>query len=130
MATGEYPKELKYTKDHEWAKKSGANVAVGVTFHAQDALGEIVYIELPKAGTAVTAGKQFGVIESTKAVSELFSPITGKVAKVNDAVSKDPSIVNREPYGAWMIEIEPSSAAEYDALLDQPTYVKLLDAAK
>jgi glycine cleavage system H protein len=131
MAEGEYPKDLKYTKDHEWARKSGATVVVGVTFHAQDALGEIVYVELPKVGTAVTAGGQFGVIESTKAVSELFSPIAGKVTKANDAVTKDPSLVNREPYtGAWLIEIEPASPGDFDKLLDQAAYTKLLDAAK
>ena len=130
MAGGEYPKDLKYTKDHEWAKKAGAAIAVGVTFHAQDALGEIVYVELPKVGTTLTAGKPFGVIESTKAVSELFAPVSGKVTKANDAVTKDPSLVNREPYtSGWLVEVEPSAAGEFDKLLDQPTYVKLLDAA-
>jgi glycine cleavage system H protein len=124
-----YPAELKYTKDHEWAKKVGAAVAVGVTWHAQDALGAVVYVELPKLGAAVTAGQSFGVIESTKAVSELFAPISGKVVKVNDAVVASPGAVNDDPYSAWLIEVEPSNPAELGALLDQPTYVKLLDAA-
>ena len=121
-----YPAGLKYTKDHEWAQKAGSNVVVGVTWHAQDALGAVVYVELPKVGATVTAGGQFGVIESTKAVSELFSPISGKVTKVNDDVSANPGAVNEDPYKAWLIEIEPSNAAEFDGLLDQATYVKSL----
>jgi glycine cleavage system H protein len=125
-----YPDDLKYTKDHEWAKKVGAAVAVGVTWHAQDALGAVVYVELPKLGTTVKAGASFGVIESTKAVSELFAPISGKVTKVNDAIVASPGAVNDDPYAAWLIELEPATPAEFDGLLDQPTYVKLLDAAK
>ncbi|MBL8918411.1 MAG: glycine cleavage system protein GcvH [Myxococcaceae bacterium] len=127
MANGEYPKDLKYTKDHEWAKKAGASVQVGVTFHAQDALGSVVYVELPKVGTTVAAGGQFGVIESTKAVSELYAPISGKVTKVNDAVVNNPSLVNEAPYGGgWLVEIEPSNAAELDGLMDADTYTKSL----
>jgi glycine cleavage system H protein len=124
-----YPSDLKYTKDHEWAKKAGSNVVVGVSFHAQDALGAVVYVELPKVGTQVKAHASFGVIESTKAVSELFAPVSGKVIKVNDAVTANPGSVNEDPYAAWLVEIEPTSGAEFDALLDQPTYVKSLDAA-
>jgi glycine cleavage system H protein len=123
-----YPADLKYTKDHEWAKKAGSKVVVGVTFHAQDALGAVVYVELPKVGAPVKAGESFGVIESTKAVSELFAPVGGKVVKVNEALVSAPGSVNDDPYGSWMIEIEPSGA-EFDALLDQATYVKLLEAA-
>lgn len=125
-----YPSELKYTKDHEWAKKAGNNIVVGVTFHAQDALGAIVYVELPKVGSMVKAHESFGVIESTKAVSELFAPVSGKVAKINDAVVGNPGSVNDDPYASWLIEIEGASAADFDALLDQPTYVKGLEAAK
>ncbi|MFZ5440771.1 MAG: glycine cleavage system protein GcvH [Myxococcota bacterium] len=125
-----YPSELKYTKDHEWAKKAGNNVVVGVTFHAQDALGAIVYVELPKLGATVKAHESFGVIESTKAVSELFAPISGKVVKINDAAVSNPGSVNDDPYAAWLIEVEPSNAADWDALMDQPTYVKSLEAAK
>lgn len=125
-----YPSELKYTKDHEWAKKAGNTVVVGVTWHAQDALGAVVYVELPKVGAQVKAGESFGVIESTKAVSELFAPINGKVVKVNDDVTANPGSVNDDPYAAWLIELEPASAADFDGLLDQPTYTKLLEAAK
>ncbi len=121
-----YPNDLKYTKDHEWAKKAGSAVVVGVTWHAQDALGAVVYVELPKLGAEVKAHESFGVIESTKAVSELYAPLSGKVVKVNDAVVDAPGSVNDDPYAAWLIEIEPSNAADYDALLDQATYVKSL----
>jgi glycine cleavage system H protein len=124
-----YPVDLKYTRDHEWAKRSGAGVVVGVTWHAQDALGAVVYVELPKVGIAVKAGQSFGVIESTKAVSELFAPVSGKVTRVNEAVVASPGSVNDDPYAAWMIELELATPAELDALLDQPTYVKLLEAA-
>ena len=126
-----YPSDVKYTKDHEWAKKSGSGVVVGVTFHAQEALGDVVYVELPKLGTAVKAGERFGTIESTKAVSDLFSPISGKVVKVNDDLSGSPQKVNQEPYGGgWIVEIEPSSPAELDGLMDAATYEKLLQTAK
>ena len=125
-----YPSDLKYTKDHEWAKKSGAAVAVGVTFHAQDALGAVVYLELPKVGAQVKAGESFGVIESTKAVSELFAPMNGKVVKVNEDVSANPGAVNDDPYQAWLIELAPDNPADFDALLDQPAYVKLIESAK
>ncbi len=127
----DYPSNLKYTKDHEWARKAGNAVQVGVTWHAQDALGAVVYVELPKVGSTVSTGASFGVIESTKAVSELFAPISGKVVKINDAVVANPGLVNEDPYqAAWLIEIEPSAAGEYDALLDSGTYTKLLEAAK
>lgn len=121
------PKELKYTKDHEWARVSGKSVVVGVTFHAQEQLGDVVFVELPKVGAAVTQGKQFGVIESTKAVSELFSPLTGKVVKVNDALTKAPETVNKDPYQAgWIVEIEPADPKQLDGLLDAAAYESAL----
>lgn len=123
----EYPKDLKYTKDHEWARKVGDVLVVGVTFHAQESLGDVVYVELPKIGDKVTAGASFGVVESTKAVSELFAPVTGKVVKVNDKLTDDPQLVNRDPYKeGWMIEIEPADPKQYDGLLDVEGYQKLL----
>src|SRR3954465_13316506 len=116
---GTNPSNLKYTKDHEWAKKDGGKVTVGVTHHAQEALGDVVYVELPKVGATVTAGSSFGVIESTKAVSELFAPLTGKVVKVNDALSDSPQTVNQDPYQAgWIMEVEPADPKQYDGLLD------------
>ena len=123
---GNNPGNLKYTKDHEWAKKDGNKVTVGVTAHAQEALGDVVYVELPKIGSTVTAGSSFGVIESTKAVSELFAPLTGKVTKVNSDLSNEPASVNKDPYAAWIIEIEPTNVADFDALLDATAYEKLL----
>lgn len=128
---GDYPKDLRYTKDHEWARKTGAAVVVGVTFHAQEALGDVVYVELPKVGDQVTAGKPFGVIESTKAVSELFAPVSGKIVKVNDELADAPQTVNQDPYGkGWLVEVEPSDGKAFDGLLDAQAYESLVQDAK
>jgi glycine cleavage system H protein len=121
------PKTLRYTKEHEWARRDGKAVVVGVTAHAQEALGDVVYVELPKVGDTVTSGSPFGVIESTKAVSELFAPISGKVTRVNSALSDEPSTINSDPYGAgWIVEIEPSDPAQLDGLMDANAYAELL----
>src|SRR5215813_6563775 len=123
----EYPPNLKYTKEHEWTRKEGSRVVVGITFHAQEELGDVVYVELPKLGSAITAGSPFGVIESTKAVSELFAPVSGKVVKLNDALTASPQTVNEDPYGAgWLIEVEPSEPKQLDGLLDAAAYQKLI----
>jgi glycine cleavage system H protein len=123
----DFPKDLKYTKDHEWARASGKTVVVGVTAHAQEALGDVVYVELPKVGATLTEGQPFGVIESTKAVSELFAPVSGKVVKVNDALSDNPSTVNTDPYQAgWIVEVELSDTKQLDGLMDAGAYEKLL----
>ena len=128
---GSYPGNLKYTKEHEWAKKSGSVVVVGVTSHAQESLGDVVYVELPKLGDSVTAGKSFGVIESTKAVSELFSPISGKVVKTNNALIDAPQTINEDPYEkGWIVEIEPANASEFEALLDVGAYEQFLSTLK
>jgi glycine cleavage system H protein len=127
---GDYPKDLKYTKDHEWARKQGSVIVVGVTFHAQEALGDVVYVELPKVGEKVTGGRQFGVIESTKAVSELFAPVSGTVVKINESLADAPNTVNQDPYGkGWLIEVEPSDPQAYDGLLDASAYEQLLKNA-
>jgi glycine cleavage system H protein len=124
------PNDLKYTKDHEWARVQGNVAVVGVTQHAQESLGDVVYVELPKVGTTITAGKQFGVIESTKAVSELYAPLSGKVVKVNDALTDKPDTVNADPYGAgWIIEVELSDAKQLDGLLSADAYADLLKNA-
>jgi glycine cleavage system H protein len=122
------PPNLKYTKDHEWARAEGKSaVVVGITHHAQDSLGDVVYVELPKVGAQLTSGQPFGVVESTKAVSELFSPVSGKVVKVNDALVQAPQTINQDPYGkGWMAEIEMSEPKQLDALLDAAAYEKLL----
>jgi len=125
---GDYPQDLRYTKDHEWARKAGAVVVVGVTAHAQEALGDVVYVELPKIGDQVRAGEPFGVIESTKAVSELFAPVTGKIVKVNDSLVDSPQTVNQDPYGkGWLVEVEGSDPAAFDSLLDAQAYRKLVE---
>jgi glycine cleavage system H protein len=122
-----YPANLKYTKDHEWTRTEGTVLVVGVTDHAQEALGDVVYVELPKLGATVTAGQPFGVIESTKAVSELFAPISGKIVKVNTALSNEPQTVNSDPYNkGWIVEIEPSDQSQLSSLLDAAAYQKLL----
>jgi len=121
------PKNLRYTKDHEWARRDGGGVVVGITAHAQEALGDVVFVELPKVGDTVTAGSPFGVVESTKAVSELFAPISGKVTRVNAALTDEPSTLNSDPYGAgWIVEIQPSDPAQLDGLMDADAYGELL----
>jgi len=123
----ENPKNLRYTKDHEWARRDGGGVVVGVTAHAQEQLGDVVYVELPKVGDTVTAGSPFGVVESTKAVSELFAPIPGKVTKINNALADEPATINTDPYGAgWIIELQPSDPAQLDGLMDADGYNDLL----
>ena len=119
------PGNLQYSKDHEWVEGSGARVRIGITDYAQGALGDIVYVQLPKVGDTVTEGVVCGEIESTKSVSELFSPVSGKVVAVNDALDSAPETLNSDPYGAgWIAEIEVSSpstelmdAAAYSALI-------------
>lgn len=119
------PGNLQYSKDHEWVEGSGARVKIGITDYAQGALGDIVYVQLPKVGDTVTEGVVCGEIESTKSVSELFSPVSGKVVAVNDALDSAPETLNSDPYGAgWIAEIEVSSpstelmdAAAYSALI-------------
>jgi glycine cleavage system H protein len=118
-----FPEELRYTKEHEWARPQGGRVLVGVTDFAQDALGDVVYVELPAVGDEVKKGESFGVVESTKAVSELFAPISGKVVEVNDPLVEAPEIVNEDPYEeGWMIAIEPADPKELDELLDVKAY--------
>jgi glycine cleavage system H protein len=120
------PEDLKYTKDHEWMRLSGKTATVGITAHAQEQLGDVVYVELPKVGAAVKKGQPFGVVESTKAVSELFSPIDGTVTEVNDSLIQTPDSINKDTYEeGWMIRIELAGALPAD-LLDAKGYEKLL----
>jgi glycine cleavage system H protein len=121
-----YPDDRKYTKDHEWIRLAGDTAEVGITDFAQQQLGDVVYIELPDAGTTVTAGQSFGNIESVKAVSELFAPVTGEVVEVNDHVKAHPEAVNTDPHDTWMIKIKVSNPAEAGALLDNVQYQGLL----
>jgi glycine cleavage system H protein len=124
----EIPDDLKYTRDHEWARSKGARIIVGITDFAQDQLGDVVYVELPAVGDEVKKGESFGVVESTKAVSELFAPVSGKVVEVNDPLVETPETVNEDPYEeGWMIAIEPSEPAELAALLDAKAYQAFVD---
>ena len=119
----QFPEDLRYTKDHEWARDKGGRIVVGITDFAQDQLGDVVYVELPDVGDTVKKGESFGVVESTKAVSELFAPLSGKVVEVNDPLKDAPETVNEDPYEeGWMIAIEPSDPGELGGLLDASAY--------
>src|SRR5262245_46461024 len=121
------PIDLRYTREHEWAKKEGARVRVGITDYAQEQLGDVVFVELPKVGTKVTARQSFGVVESVKAVSDLFAAVSGEVAEVNGELAKAPEAVNQDPYGrGWMILVASSNAAEWDQLLTAKQYEEFL----
>src|SRR3954469_17764120 len=120
-----YPADLKYTKDHEWARVEGNLVRIGITTYAVEQLGDVTLVDLPKTGTAMKATGRFGDIESVKAVSELFAPISGEVVDVNAALADNPELVNEAPYGeGWMRLIKPADAKDLDKLLDAAAYEK------
>jgi len=122
-----YPAELRYSKEHEWAKVEGKRVRVGITKFAADRLSDVVYVELPKVGAEVKFMEAFGVVESVKAVSDLYAPISGKVVAANDALAQKPEIINTDPYGeAWMIVVEPRDLGELAQLLDADAYAALV----
>jgi len=121
------PKDLRYTKDHEWVRLDGSRATIGITEYAADQLGDIVFVELPEAGRALSQGAVFGVVESVKAVSDLFAPVSGAVVEANAALSGEPELVNSAPYGAgWMLTLEVTDPAEVDALLDPAAYDALI----
>ena len=121
-----YPANLKYTKDHEWIDLSGEQGRVGITDYAQQQLGDVVYVELPEVGAKLKQGQSFGTIESVKAVSELYSPVTGEVVEVNAALKDKPEAVNKDPHGSWMVVIRLTNPAEAGALLDATQYQDLV----
>ncbi|MGB8929913.1 MAG: glycine cleavage system protein GcvH [Anaeromyxobacteraceae bacterium] len=122
-----FPEDLRYTKDHEWARRQGVRVIVGITEFAQDQLGDVVYVELPAVGEEVKQGEAFGVVESTKAVSDLYAPVSGKVVEINSPLVDAPEGINDDPYGeGWMIAVEPSNPEEFDGLLDAKGYTALV----
>ena len=124
---GNIPEDLRYTRDHEWAKSQDGKVRVGITAYAQEQLGDVVFVELPKVGARVTQRQSFGVVESVKAVSDLFAPISGEVTAVNGDLPKSPELVNEDPYGrGWMIVIAPANKAEWDTLLTATQYEAFL----
>jgi len=123
-----FPEDLKYTREHEWCRIQGNRATVGITDHAQDALGDIVYLELPAVGDLVKKGETFGVVESTKAVSDLFAPVSGKVVEVNDPLADAPESINQDPYEeGWMIQVEFTDPRELQDLLDQAAYQKFVE---
>lgn len=121
-----YPEDLKYTVEHEWVRTPGESagaVRIGITDFAQDALGDIVYVQLPETGESVTAGETCGELESTKSVSDIYAPLSGEVVATNDALDATPELVNNDPYGAgWLFEVVPSDPAAVDGLLDAASY--------
>lgn len=118
-----YPKDLKYDREHEWVRVDGDVATIGISDFAQDQLGEVVYVDLPSPGNAVSAGDSFGEVESVKSVSELFSPVSGEIVEVNDALGDAPETVNEDPYGdGWMIKVKLSDASEVDGLMDADGY--------
>lgn len=122
------PDEPKYTNDHEWALEEEDVLIIGITDYAQDALGEIVYIELPSEGDEITKGDPFGAVESTKAVSDLYAPVSGDVVEVNEALFDSPEIINEDPYGeGWMIKVKPYDPSELNELMDYETYTEYVE---
>lgn len=121
-----YPAGFKYTKDHEWIEIEGDQGKVGITDFAQQQLGDVVYLDLPEVGASVTAGQTFGTIESVKAVSELFAPVSGTVVEVNTALKDKPEAVNTDPHASWMVVLTLANPAEADALLDVASYEELV----
>lgn len=119
----EFPQELKYTSEHEWVRIEGDLVTVGITAFAQDALGDVVFVELPAAGSTVTAGKTFGVVESVKAVSDIYAPVSGTVEEINEALPDAPEAINSSPYGdGWMLRIRVADPGQLAGLLDAAAY--------
>ena len=122
----DYPAQFKYTKEHEWIDLDGDRGRVGITDYAQAQLGDVVYIELPEVGTKLKEGQAFGTIESVKAVSELYAPVSGEVVEVNAALKTKPESVNTDPHGSWLIVIKLANASEAGALLDAGQYAELV----
>jgi glycine cleavage system H protein len=124
----EFPEDLRYTKEHEWARADGARVRIGITDFAQDALGDVVYVDLPEVGAEVTASQAFGEVESTKSVSDVFSPLTGTIVERNPLLDERPELVNEQPYGeGWLIVIEVTDPALIEQLLDAAAYQAFIE---
>jgi glycine cleavage system H protein len=121
-----YPAMYRYTKEHEWVEVDGKTGKVGITDYAQSSLGDIVFVDVPKVGSSIQAGKVFGSVESVKAVSDLYSPVTGTVTAVNEELTTSPEKINTDAHGSWIIKVELANAAEVDALLDAAAYEKFV----
>ena len=123
------PANLKYTKSHEWARREAdGSLTIGITDHAQEALGDIVFLELPEAGRTVKAGEEIAVVESVKAASDIYAPVSGEIVAINQPAADAPESVNQDAYAAWLFKLKPSSPAEYDALLDAAAYTKVAES--
>ncbi len=122
------PDELRYSKDHEWARVEDGRIRIGITDYAQDALGDVVFVQLPEVGTRVSVGDSFSEVESTKSVSDIYAPVTGTVVEVNNELADAPQRLNEDPYGeGWLCVLEPDDASQLDALLDAAAYRQLID---
>jgi glycine cleavage system H protein len=122
-----YPDDLKYTREHEWARVDGNRATIGITDYAQEALGDIVYVDIPATGTAVTAGERFGEVESTKSVSDIYSPVSGTIVDRNADLDKSPEIINSDPHGrGWLVVVEVADAGQLNDLMDAEAYGKLV----
>jgi glycine cleavage system H protein len=127
----EFPEDLKYTEDHEWALSEGEGIKIGISDYAQDQLGDIVFVELPQKGDRFEKGGEFGTVESVKAVAELLIPISGEILTVNSTLDGSPELVNKDPYGdGWMVEIKPSESDELGTMMIRDTYVQFLKGKK
>jgi len=127
----EFPEDLKYSKEHEWARPEKEGPVVGITDYAQESLGEIVYVELPEEGSQVSTAEAFGVVESTKAVSDLYAPVSGTVLEVNDSLLDNPELINEDPYeDGWMIRIAMSDESELEKLMDAAEYATFIEEEK
>ena len=121
-----YPTDRKYTKEHEWIQANGTSATVGITDHAQDSLGDIVFVDLPKVGADLAAGQTFGTVESVKAVSDLYAPVSGTVTETNGDLATSPEKVNKDPHGSWMLKLTLKNAGELDGLLSAADYEKFV----
>jgi glycine cleavage system H protein len=122
------PDDLRYSKDHEWARLEDGRVRIGITDYAQDALGDVVYVQIPDVGAQVSTGESFSEVESTKSVSDIYAPITGTIVEVNNELADAPQRVNEDPYGeGWLVVIESDDASQYDQLLDAAAYRTLIE---
>ncbi|HWK31231.1 MAG TPA: glycine cleavage system protein GcvH [Terriglobales bacterium] len=125
-----YPQEYRYTKEHEWVKIEGDTGTIGITDHAQESLGDIVFVELPKPGAEISAGKSFGTVESVKAVSELFAPVSGTVSAVNEDLATSPEKINSDAHGSWMIKLKLKNPGEANGLMNAADYEKFVAEEK
>jgi glycine cleavage system H protein len=130
LAEASYPEDLKYHPEHDWARIEGDNATFGITWYAQDALGEVVFFDPPEAGAQVTRDEAYAEVESVKAVSDVFAPLSGEIVEVNQALANAPESINADPYGdGWLVKVRLSEPSEVDELLDVQAYRKLLDAS-